>query len=140
MVEFTEKQIVAQSRLELPPEFLFPLENCWKFLLFPLETHLPVETFPFESLQWKYFEFIYLYCRYLYCRYLYCRYLQIFKFFLAKYRNIFPPEIRQKFSVLNMLKGECEDFIWGYGQNSQHYPLSGVSISFSSVDPLFSNR
>ena len=42
--------------------------------------------------------------------------------------------------TLCSLKGEHDDYTWGYGQNPLDYPLPWVPFLFRSADPIFSNR
>ena len=39
-----------------------------------------------------------------------------------------------------LLKGEYEDYTWGYHRNPLDYPLPWVPTSISSVDPILNNR
>ena len=82
-----------------------------------------------------------------------CTYSLYFPSFLALFQDCLPPNshnflvdfnwnmhcIALLLTQLNYLKGEYEDYTWGYRQNPQDYPLPWVPITFSSVHPSFNN-
>ena len=61
-------------------------------------------------------------------------------FKISPYKNFEKYLVSVVPDLLGSLKGEYEDYTWGYHRNPVDYTLPSVPISISFLDPIFSYR